>query len=241
MKLVIDVGNTNTKIGIFENNRLIKVHVCLSKPKEIKECFSNELKHSGYVFEKAIVGSVAPSLNEILRKIIEKHYSCNVKILTIDDFNNYFDLSKFNKKEIGLDIIGLGLYLQKEYKKAIGICFGTATFSIAINNKKIIGVSIMPSIEMGYSNLFSSVELISKVPFIPKTFSFGTNTESALASGMAHMVVGTINQIYTYAKNKYKLNKCIITGGKLSPYKKLVGRDIEFINNCVLIGYSFIE
>ena len=240
MTLIIDAGNTNIKLGYFDKNKLLDLviipKVNLSAQIKLKKCLVSE----------CYIGTVVPSTNAKLTKIIKNNYKLTPIFLKQKDFCKHFNLNRFNLNEIGIDILGFSLFLQKKYKKILGISFGTATFAVLVDNKNIQGVIIAPSIETSIKQL-NKTELTKTSGFYQNKnlynyLDFGTNTTNAIASGTNHLTQGLVRNILWYVNEKYHLNKCCITGGKANylSFLKNFKKNTVYKDNCVLWGYKFL-
>ncbi len=244
MKLIIDAGNTNIKIGYYKNNVQINF---VNFPKENIEKVSLPKINEKVSF--VAIGSVIPSFNRIISKKIFKEYKIKPIIISNKMFSKHFNLKKFNLNEIGTDILGLALYLKNNHKKAMAISFGTATFSVAVNNRQIYGVIIAPAFLSAFDNLNKLTELTRTNNFnvnkkLHNQFKFGNNTAEALAAGINHLSKGFIDNMYDYAKNEIKLNKLYICGGKSKEMhflnSKEYSKKIITLSDPVIQGYYYL-
>ncbi|MDR0675127.1 MAG: type III pantothenate kinase [Mycoplasmataceae bacterium] len=234
-RLIVDVGNTNIKFGLFSNDKLTNV-ICihthtysytkLKKILNIEKC------------KKIYVGSVVKELTTRLVQDLHLITQTYITVIKPIDFKSVFNLTKFPIKEIGVDILGLALIVKHLYNKGVGISFGTATFAIIVNKQNLIGAAIAPSINLGIRQLQITTSLIKKVNTKIGNLNFGKNTLTALRSGGSHMAQGFIMSIFNYAHKHYHINQTLITGGKmihLKFVKNLPNTDI--LDNAVLLGY----
>ncbi|MDR1234545.1 MAG: type III pantothenate kinase [Mycoplasmataceae bacterium] len=238
-KLIIDVGNTNIKLGNFIDGKLTKTKIL---PTKLYSFNNLKKKIDGVNYQQVYVGSVVKELDKQILRDIKNITKLQLKMIRAIDFKKEFNLSKFNVNEIGTDILGLATILKKLYKNAVGISFGTATFAVAVKCKRIMGVVIASSIEMGIHQLNTTTSLIKNKLLVDtakaSSLEFGKDTNSAINSGASHMARGFISSVYDYAKTKYHINQMVLTGGKtiyLHDIDKL--KHIKLLDNAVLLGY----
>lgn len=164
-------------------------------------------------------------------------------------FTKHFDLKKFDLNEIGTDILGLALYLKVNYKKAMAISFGTAIFSVAVNNKQIYGVMIAPDFLSALDDLNKLTELTRTNDFnqnkkLHNWFKFGNNTPKALAAGINHLSKGFIDNMYDYAKKEIKVNKLYVCGGRSKEIyflnSKEYSKKIITLSDPIIEGYYYL-
>ncbi|MGL5246370.1 MAG: type III pantothenate kinase [Mycoplasmoidaceae bacterium] len=208
--LILDIGNSLIKISIINRNKIEDTYLFGTRNFDKWKFDIKNLLHR-LNYKEAIIGSVAPSINEKIQLLFPE----NKKIYFIK--NSDFAFLKSDKKidieNVGLDILGFSYYLIENSANSIGISFGTAIFSIIIKNKKIMGVSILPSINKAFQDLTKNTELINnfKIENIRKDFGFNTN--ECIESGYYHIIFGTINSMINYAYDKYCIKDVFITGG----------------------------
>jgi len=219
MILIIDNGNTLLKATVYSKDGK-EVSFSQIESKQKVDGFFNEIKNKNKI-EKCYICSVVPSFNKSLEKSIEKIFNIKAIFVKNNEFINDFDLSKFDLNEIGTDILAFALYLKKTYKKAIGICYGTALFAIGVNNDQLLGAIILPHIDTGLKELSQRTEMINheKIDSDCDTLEFGCNTQEALASGISHFYMGITTNITNYFHKFHKFDNLCLTGGNRSKLK----------------------
>lgn len=230
MKLVIDIGNTNIKFALFNNGIIKQLKIISTKYYKQIPNFKN--------VNQCVIGSVVPSLNKLIKTNVDKKYRIDSKIINANDFDKLFNLSSFNKKEIGLDILAFALLIKNYFHKGIGICFGTATFGVVIDNKTIHGVVITPSFMDSLESMYKKTALIKKNEINKISLGLGRNTISALSCGIAHNVNGFINSLISYCDKHYHINQVCVSGGNTNWLK--LNKKIQHVEHAVLHGYDLV-
>ena len=221
MLIVVDIGNTNTTLGIFEGDKLVNTFAFSSDIKKTEDEYGimllTILKHGNVAskIEGAMVSSVVPQLCEIYKNAIKKY-------LNIDALNLSYkskmpiNLLLNNNKEIGADRIANASAVCYKYKlPAIVIDFGTATtFDIVDENKNFIGGIIAPGLKIQAKSLSQFTSKLPKLKIEAPKSAIGKDTISAMLSGivLGHgaMIEGMIK------KCEEELNKSatiVVTGG----------------------------
>ncbi|MGL4617037.1 MAG: type III pantothenate kinase [Mycoplasmoidaceae bacterium] len=239
--LILDIGNSLIKISMISDNKIDNTYLYgtrnLDKWKSDIKKLLNTLDYS-----EAIIGSVVPSIN----KKIQLLFPDNKKIYFIK--NSDFNFLKFGKEinieNVGLDILAFSYYLIENSNNSIGISFGTAIFSIVIRNKKIMGVSILPSINKAFQDLKNNTELINDFEIENIRKDFGMNTNECIESGYYHIIFGTINSMINYAYDKYNAKDVFITGGNYKNINKFeFDKKFNILNDqeqIVTLGYLLL-
>lgn len=245
MVLIIDVGNTSLKAGIFSSNKKPLAFYRISGNDKIKDLFASiKSKHN---ITSCYVCSVKPSINKNIIRATKLIFNIDAKIIKNTEFINDFNLSKFNINEIGTDILAYALFLKKKYKKCIGFCYGTAIFAIGVDNKKLYGCIIFPVPSAGINELTKKTELITgehKVINTGNFFEFGTNTLESLTSGINHYYTGIVSSVINYFNKKYNFKNVCFTGGNAPKLKALnrINKKNKFfdVDNAVILGISYL-
>ena len=191
MLLVIDIGNTNTSLGIFKGDELINTFSLSSDIKKTADEYGISLlailNHNNLVREikGAIVSSVVPQLCETYKSAILKYL--NIEALSLSYKSKLpVKLDLDNNKEIGADRIANAAAAAKKYKlPAIVIDFGTATtFDIIDKNSRFIGGIIAPGLKIQAKSLSQFTSKLPKLKIEAPKKAIGKDTISAMLSGI---------------------------------------------------------
>lgn len=243
--LILDIGNSKLKAAIYSNNEEIEVFSI--KTGSISKIFFNKILKK-FKVKKCFIGSVVPNATIQVKNIL-KSFNLYIKEIKPKDFINVLNLNKINEKinKIGVDLLGFSYFLKNKWKKSIGFCFGTFSFSIFINNGALNGAIIFPHIKDGINSLFKNAALIDAFNlnnYDHSFIDFGKNTYESIISGANHFYIGSlVNFInYFYLKNK-TVNYCITGGDKtrVIMLKKIISNKkikINVIDNAVIKGYA---
>jgi len=216
MILLGDIGNTDTKIFLIDNNKKIKKKIILSTSKInntlLKKNFSFIINKK-LLIKKSLFSSVVPKkflliksfvLNNLKSKCMELKNLKLGKIMKID----------VNKKQIGSDRLANALAVISSKKNYIILDFGTATtFDVVIGNRYKGGV-IAPGLNVSLNTLINKASLIPNLNLKKIKNVIGKNTINSVRSGFFWGYVGLINNIIELIKKETKKSyKIIITGG----------------------------
>lgn len=191
MLLVIDIGNTNTSLGIYDNDDLIKTFSFSSDIKKTDDEYGIMLlailNHNNLLtkIQGAIVSSVVPQLCEVFKSAILKYL--NIEALSLSYKSKLpVKLALNNNREIGADRIANASAVCLKYKlPAIVIDFGTATtFDIVDENANFIGGIITPGLKIQANSLSQFTSKLPKLKIEAPKNSIGKDTISAMLSGI---------------------------------------------------------
>ena len=233
MKLVIDIGNTNIKLALFDDKRAIKFsNIYNCNLKEI-QAFVDKV-----VVKSSIISSVRDLNSDILRiasyfNAIIFSYETPVPII-----NNYKSPDTLGNDRLAAVVGAAFLYPEKDI---LVFDAGTCLTIDFINFKnEYIGGRISPGIQMRFKALNTFTD---KLPLIYKEKNsniIGKDTNSSIISGVQMGILAEVELIIS----EYKLQNpdiiCIVTGGDCFFFEKALKNSIFANPNLVLIGLNEI-
>ena len=238
MLLVIDIGNTNTSLGIFDGDKLINTFSLSSDVKKTVDEYGISLlmilNHNNLTskIKGAIVSSVVPQLCEIYKNAIKKYLFIEPISLSYKS-KMPIKLNLKNNKEIGADRIANAVAATLKYKlPAIVIDFGTATtFDIVDKDANFVGGIITPGLKIQAKSLSQFTSKLPKLKIEAPTSAIGKDTISAMLSGIVlghrSMIEGMIKKFESELNEKATV---IATGGYSSVLFEDMDKSINFID-----------
>ena len=245
MVLVLDLGNTNLYIGIYENNSLVKEirkHTDLYRSSdEYYEIFDSFLRLeniSPSSFEGAILSSVIPSLTLTIKFAIEKLIKKECKIVG-KGIKSGFSIRIDNPSELGSDLVADSVGALAKYNAPLIIAdLGTANKILVVDkNKEFVGCTISVGLKIGMKSLTSSAAQLMDVSLIPPKRIIGKNSVDSLNSGATYGTVCMIEGMAEKIERElgYKCTK-ILTGGNSYIIKDIINKDFIFEPTLILDG-----
>ena len=237
--LVVDVGNTNTVIGLFEGKKLKNQWRLESSPKDYFRVFSKIQRPVNGI----VVSSVVPRLDQLLRSIAQKRFGARTLFVT-PGLKMPIRIRMKNKKEVGADrIVNVVAAWTRWKTDLIVVDFGTATtFDVVTKKGDYIGGVIAPGLGIANQAL---AEKTAKLPLAPLTRPkkvIGKTTIKALQSGVflgyASLVEGMIERI---RKEYGKRIKVVATGGLVRLISKECPSIDEVDQDLTLKGLSLLS
>lgn len=225
MILTMDIGNTNTVLGLYENDDL-KTHWRISTdrsktPDEYGMLLKSLFESAGIdddSVKSVIISSVVPPILRILKKTAYRYFG--VKPLVVGPgVKTGMNIKTDNPKEVGADRIVNAVAAGHLYEGPLIIVdFGTATTFCAISKKgEYLGGSIAPGIGISAEALFSQSAKLPRIELIEPGQAIGKNTIDGMKSGVVYGFVGQVE--YLVRKFKAELSEdaiVIATGGLVS-------------------------
>lgn len=223
MIFVLDIGNTNTVMGVCEENKLIhewRIKTDRYKTEdEFGMLIKSLLEHQNIALRDIngiIMSSVVPPIMFALEKMCNKYFHQQPLVIGKEMVQSYLKMAYPNPKEIGADRIVNAVGAIEEYSAPLVIIdFGTATTYCYINeNKAYQGGLITPGIHISLEALYSKASKLPKIEIQAPENIIGSSTVEAMQSGVFYGYVGQVDGIVKRMKaGKQPEPKVIATGG----------------------------
>jgi type III pantothenate kinase len=238
MLLVIDVGNTNTVLGVFDRN-VLKYDWRIRTERNTTEdefsfLVSGLFERRGMTFQqidKTVISCVVPPMVTILDKFGRKYLGRPPHWIDARSFPGMPILGN-NPNEVGADRIvnAVGAY-QRYRTSLIIIDFGTATTFDAISQKgEYMGGAISPGIGIAAEALFAHASKLPRVEiFTPPATVVGKDTISCIQSGIIFGYAGLVDGMVQRMKAEMPTNPKVIATGGLAPLIRDVATTIEAV------------
>ncbi len=213
MLLVVDVGNTNTVLGVFERStqesaagrvRKLIAHwrVSTNKSQTVDEygvLFRNLFAMNGIevsAVQGIVISSVVPPLDSTLREVCERYFQ--FKPLFIEPgVKTGMPVHYDNPAEVGADrIVNSVAAFEKFGGPCIVVDFGTATtFDVVSPKGEYMGGVITPGIGISADALFERTARLPRVDIRKPPSVVATNTVNSLQAGLYYGYLGLIDGI----------------------------------------------
>ena len=236
MKIVGDIGNSDTKVCILKNKKIFKKIIFPTKLLT-KSFFNNKIKFiKKHKITSSLFCSVVPKKFEIIKDVLNRRYSIKTYELKKIDLKDIIKI-KVNLKQIGSDRLANSISVSKLNSNYIIIDFGTATtFDVVIKNNYYGGI-IAPGINLSIKSLENNASLIPNFTLQKVKKVIGKNTLSALRSGFFWGYTGLINNIIKLIKIETKKNfKIIATGGYSHLFKSSLDYKVSIDKDITIKG-----
>jgi type III pantothenate kinase len=224
MLLAIDIGNSDITLGLWKDGLWKYVWRIQSKP-ELPELYYG-IKIRDHFFESGIaagdvhtlvLSSVVPGLTDKIKSAVRTLFE-KEPLLLGPKLYDLLPISVLNPYEIGSDLVANAAAAYFEHKKTcIVVDFGTAlTFTTISQEGKILGVSIAPGLRTAIKSLSQNTAKLFDVPLEVPASSLGTNTVTAIQSGIMFGYDGLVRSIVKNIREELKTDCLTIATGGLS-------------------------
>jgi type III pantothenate kinase len=208
MLLAIDVGNTETVVGVFRDEELAwrwRMRTVPSRTAdELALLFGGFLEQHGLSFDRNVTGvvvsSVVPGATQALREMVRRYFGFPPVVVEPGVKTGVAVLID-NPKEVGADRIVNSLAAFTRFGgPAVVVDFGTATtFDCVSERGEYVGGAIAPGIQLSASALFEHTARLPLVELVPPRSVIGKSTVEAVQSGLvlgyAAMVDGMVERL----------------------------------------------
>ena len=223
MILVLDIGNTNIKLGAFEGEKLIgtwRISTNLRRTSDEYGIFVTELLKTSNItpddIEGIIMSSVVPGINFTIEHMLTD-YIHKKPIMVGAGIKTGLNIKIDNPKETGGDIICDAVSAIKRYGgPVITIDFGTATTICATNEKnEFLGGCILAGVKVSSDALSERAANLPSVALDLPESILGKNTIQCMQAGLLYGYIGQIEYIIGKMKTEkgFENAKVIATGG----------------------------
>jgi type III pantothenate kinase len=223
MLLTIDVGNTNTVLGVFRGEELIaNWRLTTARAQTVDEygvLARNLFSLAGLNQEMitgVIISSVVPPVNWTLAEMSRVYF--DKKALFVEmGVKTGLSVHVDNPSEVGADRIVNGVAAFHKYGgPCIVVDFGTAiTFDVISAKCEFLGGVIAPGIGIASDALFSRTARLPRVEIKDPGKVIGTNTVTNIQAGLYYGSVDMVDGILARIKSEMKSDPAVVaTGGQ---------------------------
>lgn len=241
MNLILDIGNSYSKISVFENGQMLSFQKCPGNESKVIIDIINNLINKFLSLKNTIVSSVIP-IDKNLELFLMK---CFYLYINVDNTLKLPIINLYKSPEtLGKDRIAAVVAANNIFPGFNVLVFDAGTaLTIDFINKK--GEYLGGNISLGLQTRFKALNYYTaKLPLIENfdvNFSeIGHDTQSAIISGVLNGIIFEIRAYITNYKEKYSDLKIIFTGGDTFFFEKILKNDIFADQYLVLKGLNRI-
>jgi type III pantothenate kinase len=238
MLLVIDVGNTNTVIGVYDGKHLVKDWRIRTERRITEDEFNilatnlfTESNINSKDIDKTIISCVVPPMVSIFDSFCRKYLGHTPHWVDAESAPN-LPIQYKNPSEVGADrIVNAVAAFHKYQTSLVVIDFGTATtFDSISENGEYLGGAISPGILIASEALFMKASKLPRVEiFVPPENVIGKDTAGSLKAGIIYGYAGLVDGMIKRMKAEMGTNPRVIATGGLAELMSQVSETIEAV------------
>jgi type III pantothenate kinase len=236
--LAIDVGNTNTVLGVFEGPSLRhqwRVETSASRTHdEYGILFTQLLAGAGLDPAKVdaiAVASVVPPLAFTLEQMAQRYFG-RKPLLIGPGVKTGMPILYDDPREVGADRVVNAVAAFARWKSGLVVVdFGTATTFDAVSPRgEYLGGAICPGISISMEALFRHAARLPRVEFARPAHVVGKNTVASMQSGLVFGYVGLVDGICARMRDELGFPVKVVATGGLAPLLAGLSRAISEVD-----------
>ncbi|GKV70366.1 type III pantothenate kinase [Sporosarcina sp. NCCP-2716] len=235
MLLVLDTGNTNIVLGVYDGDELKHHWRMETYRQKTEDEYAMQVKslfgHVGLEFsdiQGIIISSVVPPVMHPLEQMCKKYFN-QEPIIVGPGVKTGLNIKYENPREVGADRIVNAVAAIHEYGSPLIIVdFGTATTYCYVNERgEYMGGAIAPGVNISMEALFDRASKLPRIELVRPEHVVGKNTVSAMQAGILYGYVGQVEGLVNRMKEASKQPPTVIATGGLAP---LIGKETDTID-----------
>ena len=222
MLLVIDVGNTQTVIGLYGDTDLLDHWRIATNAERTSDehalLFTQFLDQHGFSFDDDLTGiavsSVVPRLTAVLREMTDRYFRFDPVVIE-PGIKSGVPILYDSPREVGADRIANAVGTLDLYGgPAVVVDFGTATTFDAISaDGEYLGGAIVPGIEISMDALFARAAWLRRVELVEPRNVIGRSTVESIEAGVVYGTVALVDGMVRRFEDELGKSTVIATGG----------------------------
>jgi type III pantothenate kinase len=245
--LAVDVGNTNTVLGLFDGERLFESYRIKTDPRvtadELALMFRGLLQAHPQPDGVAVCSTVPAVLHE-LRLMFERYFSGVHTVVVGPGVRTGVPLLYDNPREVGPDRVVNTLAAHTLYGgPAVVVDFGTSTnFDVVSAKGEFLGGALAPGIEISVDALAARAARLFKVELKRPRSVIGKTTNEALQSGLLYGFAGQVDGMVRRISAELDADPVVIATGGLSHLMVTVCEEIDHHEpDLTLVGLRLVH
>jgi type III pantothenate kinase len=238
MILVVDVGNTNIVLGIYDRKTLLHHwRIATNRSATVDEygILIFTLFHHASIqvddIEGVMISSVVPPLNSTLEQICVK-YVRQTPWFVGPGIKTGLNIRYENPRDVGADrIVNAVAGIQLYGPPLIIVDFGTATTFCYIDEKgDYIGGAIAPGIGISTEALYQHAAKLPRIELVKPKGTVGRTTISSMQSGIIFGFAGQVDGIVHRICEEHQTKPRVVATGGLAELIAGESRTIDTVN-----------
>lgn len=238
MIILIDVGNTEVKIGV-SNGVEIEQKFRISTDRNLS-ADAYYLLISPFIksmnVERVAIASVVPPVTKALKELFVKYYQIQPLVVG-PGIKTGINVKTDYPKEVGADLICAVAGVRSEPTPVLVVDLGTATKYIYMEKATIKGVIITPGVMISMRAMVTNTALLPEFDLEVPSKVLGTNTIACMQSGVTYGVAAQVDGLVERIKTEVGQNfKIVMTGGLAEIIEPLCHTKVYRDDHLVLRG-----
>jgi type III pantothenate kinase len=243
MILVVDVGNTNIVLGIYDGKKLLHDWRLSTNRSATADEYGmmiyNLFRHAGITLEQVegvMISSVVPPLMFVLEQLCVK-YVKKAPLIVGPGIKTGLNIRYENPREVGADrIVNAVAAIELYGSPCIVVDFGTATtFDYIDEAGQYIGGAVAPGIGISTEALYQRAAKLPRIELVKPKSVVGRNTVSSMQAGIIFGFAGQVDGIVGRIREEFGTNPKVVATGGLADLISSESRTIETVNQLLTL------
>lgn len=235
MDLILDLGNTNQKIALFDAGNLLWVQA----NKQISlSLVRNIVKQNAWI-DSCILSSVV-KVPATLQSFLEKHF----RFILLDEHTPLPILNLYRTPEtLGKDRLASAVAVFNQFPghPSLIINAGTAvTYDVVTKKGEYLGGSISPGMNMRFRALHTFTKQLPLLTYSEIDFLAGNDTNQSVLSGVINGMAAEMKEMIARYRKEYPGIKVVLSGGDMNYFVNRLKISIFALPNSVIHGLQQI-
>lgn len=244
MILVVDIGNTNIFVGVYEEGKLMTTYRTETDMHRSSDDYAILLqsffvsKNWNVKITGSIVSSVVPSLTQVFLQAIQKLFAIT-PLLVGNKIKSGLSIHMEHANEVGADLISVSVGAKEKYGyPALIVDLGTATKIMLVDkNGAFSGGIVMPGLKVSIAALVGNTAQLPEISLICPSKVIGKNTPDAMNAGTIYGHIDAIEGLcHRMEKELGYPCKRILTGGYAPIVRDKLDEQFIYDENLILDG-----
>jgi len=224
--LALDVGNTQTHIGLFDGERLVESFRLATDRDATADKLASELasllalrEHAMREIDGVIVSSVVPKLGHEYEQLSVRYFAGALRVVG-PGLKTGMPIRIDNPHEVGADRVVNAVAAYDRFGGAcISVDFGTTiNYDVVSASGEYLGGVIAPGVEISLEALSQRAERLFKVDLVEPQQTIGKNTQAAVLAGTVYGFAGQVDAIVSRIREELADEAVVVaTGGLAGP------------------------
>jgi type III pantothenate kinase len=223
--LAVDVGNTETMLGVFRDRELAWTWRISTQAERTADetalLFGGFLQQEGLSFSREITGvvisSVVPTSTQALREMTRRYFHFDPLVVE-PGIKTGVSVLTDNPREVGADRVVNALAAYSKYGgPCVVVDFGTATTYDAVSERgEYLGGAIAPGLGISSAALFAETARLPRVEIVAPRSVIGKNTVDSVQSGLVFGTAAEVDGIVERMQKELGGHATVVATGGLA-------------------------
>jgi type III pantothenate kinase len=231
MNLIIDLGNTNKKLALFQNGKLSDLQIFPELELTLLKDFI--IQHQGIV--NCILSSVVDHPESFNIFLSEQFHFIELNENTTVPIRNLYKQPKtLGKDRLAASVAGASIFPKQNVLVVnLGSCI---TYDFVNSRTEYLGGAISPGMQMRFKALNTFTGKLPLVSHKETESLLGIDTESSILTGVVNGIIHEIEGTVSEYRKQFRKLKVILGGGDLNYFDKRLKISIFAVPNIVIEG-----